>query len=164
VPSILLKVGDVVSLRPRPKGVFILDPRLPSHLMVATVTGIAPFVSIVRHFLVRGDGRFRYVVLHGASYQNELVYGAELAEAAARYPEALVYVPTVSRPADARNRGWEGRLGRVNVLVEHELAVHALAPDTTLAYACGHPGMVADVAARLGTRGFAVKEERYWRE
>jgi ferredoxin/flavodoxin---NADP+ reductase len=43
-----LRLGDSVSLRPRPKGVFTLQERFPSHLMVATVTGIAPFVSMLR--------------------------------------------------------------------------------------------------------------------
>ena len=47
---------------------------------------------------------------------------------------------------------------------QREFARNVLSPNTTLAYACGHPGMIADVAARLGPRGFAVKEERYWRE
>lgn len=36
--------------------------------MVATVTGIAPFVSMLRHAIHRGERRFRFVVLQGASY------------------------------------------------------------------------------------------------
>src|SRR4029453_7926408 len=43
-----LRVGDAVSLRRRPKGVFTLEEKFPVHLLVATVTGIAPFVSMLR--------------------------------------------------------------------------------------------------------------------
>jgi len=55
-----LRLGDPVSLRPRPKRVFTLQERSPSHLMVATVTGIAPFVSTLGFTLHHGDRRFRF--------------------------------------------------------------------------------------------------------
>src|SRR3990172_1216731 len=38
-----LQAGDSVTIRPRAKGVFTLDEKYPNHLMLATVTGIAPF-------------------------------------------------------------------------------------------------------------------------
>jgi len=109
-----LRVGDAVSLRPRPKGVFTLEEKFPVHLMVATVTGIAPFVSMLRHVIHRGERRFRFVVLQGASYQDEFAYREELEDASARHPELLVYIPTVSRPGEERNRGWAGATGRVS--------------------------------------------------
>src|SRR5207237_988898 len=62
-----LRVGDAVSLRPRPKGVFTLEEKFPVHLMVATVTGIAPFVSILRHAIHRRARRVRLVVPQGAA-------------------------------------------------------------------------------------------------
>jgi ferredoxin--NADP+ reductase len=159
-----LRLGDPVSLRPRPKGVFILQERYPSHLMVATVTGIAPFVSMLRFALHHGDQRFRFRVLQGASYQDEFAYRAELQAAAADQPHLLTYVPSVSRPGDERNRGWTGAAGRVNLIVEEHVERLGLVPESTLVYACGHPGMIADVAGRLSPRGFTVKEERYWQE
>jgi NAD(P)H-flavin reductase len=159
-----LRPGDVVSLRPRAKGVFALAPGAASHLMVATVTGIAPFVSMLRDALHRGGPTARFVVLHGGSYADELAYCDELAALAARHPGTIAYVPTVSRPAEAPNRGWRGATGRVNTLVEAAVERFALTPAETAAYACGHPGMVTDVAAQLGPRGFSVREERYWTE
>jgi NAD(P)H-flavin reductase len=159
-----LGLGDPVSLRPRPKGVFTLQERYTSHLMVATVTGIAPFVSMLRYTLHHGDRRFRFRVLQGASYQDEFAYRAELQAAAAAQPDLLTYVPSVSRPADARNHGWTGVVGRVNLIVEQHVERFGLVPESTLAYACGHPAMIEDVAARLTPRGFTVKEEKYWHE
>ena len=157
-----LRPGDRVSLRPRAKGLFTLEGPYRRHLMVATVTGIAPFVSMVRFALGRGDCRFRFDVLQGAAYADELAYAAELEAAARRAPDVVTFVPTVSRPADERNRGWRGAVGRVNAIVEARVAGLELTPRDTAVYACGHPGMVEDVVARLGPRGFAVKEERYW--
>jgi ferredoxin-NADP reductase len=56
--------------------------------MVATVTGIAPFVSMLRFTLHHGDRRFRFRVLQGASYQDEFAYRAELQAAAADHLRA----------------------------------------------------------------------------
>ena len=43
-----LRVGDTVTIRQRAKGVFVLRPEFRRHVMVATVTGVAPFVSMLR--------------------------------------------------------------------------------------------------------------------
>jgi len=159
-----LRAGDVVSLRPRAKGVFTLERGAASHLMVATVTGIAPFVSMLRDAVHRGGPTARFFILHGASYHEELVYRDELESLAARHPEKIAYVPTVSRPTDDRNRAWRGATGRVNTLVEEHVERLALTPADTAVYACGHPGMIEDVARRLASRSFTVREERYWTE
>jgi NAD(P)H-flavin reductase len=69
----------------------------------------------------------------------------------------------VSRPGEERNRGWAGATGRVNTMVEEH--VERLGPaGPTTAYACGHPGMIEDVARHLTPRGFLVKEKKYWKE
>ncbi len=73
-------------------------------------------------------------------------------------------MPTVSRPSEERNDGWRGETGRVNAIVERYADALSLSPEDTLVYACGHPGMIEDVKARMGARGFAVKEERFWKE
>jgi NAD(P)H-flavin reductase len=159
-----LRRGDTVSLRPRAKGVFTLDRAFASHLMVATVTGIAPFVSMLRDVFHRGERAFRFFVLQGASYRDEFAYREELERLAARHSGLLAYVPTVSRPAEERNRGWRGATGRVDTLVEEHLARFGLVPRETAVYACGHPGMTAGIGARLGSRGFVVREERFWAE
>ena len=159
-----LEVGDSMSLRPRAKGIFTMDERYHNHLMVATVTGIAPFISTIRSYLRSGSQGHRFHVLHGASYWNEFTYDRELLETAAEAPETVVYVPTVSRPGEALNSGWTGATGRVNTIVEEYIDKYELDPGSTLVYACGHPGMIEDVNDRLGPRGYKVKEERYWKQ
>ncbi|MSQ34176.1 MAG: ferredoxin--NADP reductase [Dehalococcoidia bacterium] len=158
-----LCVGDQVSLRPKAKGVFTLDEHFHTHLMVATVTGIAPSVSILRSYLLKSLHGHRFFVLDGASYQDELAYNAELRQMAKDLP-SLLYVPSISRPTEARNRGWVHGTGRVHQWVEPILSRHGLKPEDTMVYACGHPGMVATIKSDLGAQGFKVKEERFWRE
>ena len=159
-----LKVGDCMSIRPRAKGVFTMDQKYQNHLMVSTVTGIAPFVSTIRSYLHRGGEGHRFYVLQGASYQNEFTYQDEMQRLAAQNPDTIAYVPTVSRPAEDLNRGWQGEKGRANAIVEQYLDTFHLSPDHTMVYACGHPGMIEDVKERLSPKGFAIKEERYWKQ
>ncbi len=157
-----LKEGDEVSLRPRAKGLFTMDMAFRHHLMVATVTGIAPFMSMVRHYLHRGLEGHHFYILHGASYQDELVYDGELTALAQKYPHVLCYVPTISRPQEERNRGWRGQTGRVNTIVEEYIERFELSPHDTLVYLCGHSGMIADVKERLQPKGWRIKEEHYY--
>ena len=98
------------------------------------------------------------------SFQEELVYSDELRQMAAAHPESVWFTPTVSRPHDPRNAGWTGRTGRVNALVEDYLRERGIGRDGTLVYACGHPGMIEDVKARMGHAGYRFREERFWKE
>ncbi len=158
-----LQRGDVVAVRAKPKGKLRLDLRFPAHLMVATVTGIGPFISMVRSYLHQGGQGHSFYILHGASYHDELVYRAELERLAARHPNRVTYVPALSRPAEARSARWTGETGRVSGLLAKYLARFALVPRSTQLYACGHPGMVRAVKERFGHEGFRVQTERYWK-
>jgi ferredoxin-NADP reductase len=160
-----LQVGQGVSLR-GPKGKFILADDAPerTHLFVSTATGIAPFISMMKTLVA--DGRPRPTCLiQGVSYPSDLNH-CELLEAwtsAGGYP--LIYIPTVSRPHEDKSRGWEGRTGRVEAILESVLVERGLGPHNTIAYLCGNPGMVASTEATLLARGFsrdAVKKELYW--
>ncbi len=158
-----LHEGDEVVLRPKAKGIFTLDPKASIHVMVSTVTGVAPSLSILRHNLAKGAEGMEFHILEGASYQDELTYDGELEAMDAQHP-FITYMPTVSRPQDARNAGWTGRTARVNLLVEDYLREHDLDPEKTLVYACGHPGMIEDVKERMARAGYRFKEERFWKE
>ena len=159
-----MKEGDTMTIRPRCKGIFTLDQKYNSHLMVATVTGVAPFVSMLRsYFHHRGEGH-RFYVIEGASYRDEFVYDKELEEMEASHPDTVTFIPTVSRPNESKNDGWTGAAGRANEIVEEQIKKLGLEPSSTLVYACGHPGMIEDVKDRLGPRSFNIKEERFWKQ
>ncbi len=162
-------VGDTVTIRPKAKGRFTLRADVANHVMVATVTGVAPYVSMLRQFVhdrERGasDARTcRFFVLQGASYRDEFVYDSELRALAERHADTIEFASTVSRPWASRNSGWTGAVGRVNLLVEEYLDRWQLRPENTLVYLCGHPGMIDDARARLIPAGWPVAAERFWR-
>jgi len=148
-----------------PKGRFLLEPDDDrTHLYVSTGTGIAPFISMIRDTMARGDER-KTVVLHGCSYVDELGYRAYLEglERDRAYP--LTYVPTISRPSHPRNVGWMGRLGRAEHVVADVCADLGLTPERTVVYICGNPDMILNVESELLQHGFPefhVKKELYW--
>ena len=156
--------GDVLSIRPRAKGIFTFKPKYVNHLLVATVTGVVPYISYLRDYLHRGDSGHRFYVLMGASYVDEFVYDEELSKLVAEHPDLLTFVPTISRPDEERNAEWTGEKGRVNEIVEKYAEEFGLSTEDTLVYACGHPGMIEDVKERMLPKGYAVEEERFWKE
>jgi ferredoxin--NADP+ reductase len=148
-----------------PKGKFTLEPDDDrTHLFISSGTGNAPFVAMMRDLLEAGAPR-RAVFLNGVSYQGDLGYRTlvEDWERSGDYP--VTYVPTVSRPNDPANAGWNGRTGRVESIVAPVCEELGLTPENTIAYICGNPDMILSAEATLLGRGFAepqVKKELYW--
>lgn len=165
-----LKVGDELLMRKIPKGKFTLqtgDSHI-NHLMMCTVTGVAPFVSIIRSLAEdwragRFDGAHRLYLLNGASRPWEFGYKDELIRLAEEIPW-LQYVPTVSRAWD--HADWLGEIGRADDILRKYADQWGLHPNNTHVYLCGHPEMIVNSRAILKRRGFvdrsSVKEETYW--
>lgn len=167
-----LQVGAELTLRPRAKGIFVFKPEFVNHVMVGTVTGIAPYVSMLRKFLNdpqwpgSGDvsrNNYRFHVLEGASYLDEFGYDDELSKLANEHDNIQFY-SSVSRPSEERNATWDGPEGRINTLVENYVADNGFVPADTVIYACGHPGMIEDVKERFQDTDFHFEEERFWKE
>jgi ferredoxin/flavodoxin---NADP+ reductase len=148
-----------------PKGKFTLQPDDErTHIFISTGTGNAPFVAMMRQHLI--DGRPRPVVFfNGVSYADELGYRDILDEweASGTYP--VTYIPTISRPADPRNKDWTGRTGRVETILGPVLDELGLSPADSIAYLCGNPDMILAAEATLFERGYPedqVHKELYW--
>jgi ferredoxin--NADP+ reductase len=148
-----------------PKGRFLLEPDDDrAHLFVSTGTGIAPFISMIRQLMTHGRPR-RTIMLNGCSYVDELGYRDVLEdwERSGAFP--VSYVPTISRPSDPRNAGWDGYTGRAETVVRDVCRAHGLRPERTVVYICGNPDMILNVEAELMDAGFPefhVKKELYW--
>jgi len=165
----VLQVGDCVWMRRKAKGIFNLDAKSghTDHFLVSTVTGIAPYISMVRTLgKDLREGRLqmpqRFVILQGAARSEEFAYDKELRAAAAEH-DWITYVPTVSRPWE--DPEWQGERGRVDDLVRKYADNLGLRPETTTAYLCGNPGMIVNARDILKRRGFdhgSIKEETYW--
>ena len=165
-----LQPGDQLLMRKIPKGKFSLDTQNgpKNHLLVSTVTGVAPFVSFVRTLSKewkegRFDGTHNLYLLNGASRPWEFGYREELAQFDKELPW-FKYVPTVSRPWD--HEDWPGEIGRADDILRKYADHWELEPSNTVAYLCGHPEMIEHSKAILKRRGFtdkgAIKEEVYW--
>jgi ferredoxin/flavodoxin---NADP+ reductase len=165
-----LQPGDQLLMRKIPKGKFSLEMGngRTNHLLISTVTGVAPFVSYVRTLheewkAGRFDGTHKLFLLNGASRPWEFGYRDELAEFAKELPW-FTYVPTVSRPWD--HEDWAGEIGRADDILRKYADQWQLDASNTLAYICGHPEMIEHSKAILKRRGFidkgSVKEEVYW--
>src|SRR5208282_223530 len=109
---------DLFLLRRFAKGRFTLDlgSGRKNHLLLATVTGVAPYVSYIR--TIRADwkkggapmpGEHRLFCIQGASCSWEFGYRDELEKYAAEAPW-LKYVPAISRPWE--DTQWHGERGR----------------------------------------------------
>jgi ferredoxin--NADP+ reductase len=153
-----LKKGDTLTFRKVAKGRFILDTKSgrTNHLLLSTVTGIAPFVSYIRSLRKQWkEGHFpdghKLYLLDGASRSWEFGYRAEIEPIAAEVPW-LKYVSTISRPWE--DPEWKGELGRVDDVVRKYTDAWGLAPETTSVYLCGHPMMIDTCESILKRRGW----------
>jgi len=163
-----LAVGSEVYLRRKAKGRLILERNSgrTDHFMVATVTGVAPFVSMVR--ALAGEARagssvpYRIALLHAASLPEEFGYLEELSELA-RQVDWFHYIPTVSRPWQVP--GWEGERGRAEDVARKYLDQLGFRPENTVVYLCGNPNMIVNLEGVLLRAGFppeAIRREMYW--
>ncbi len=159
-----VKVNDSLSIRPRAKGIFTLEPSSPNHLLVATVTGVSPYISFIRNFIHHNRRGHHFYVMEGASYLDEFAYDRELRQLSSQHPDLITFIPTISRPYEEHNRGWTGETGRVNLIMERYTEQFGLEPQDTFVYLCGHPGMIEDTKKRMNAKGFQLKEERFWKE
>jgi ferredoxin--NADP+ reductase len=165
-----LQLGDEVLMRKVPKGRFTLETSQPgrkNHLMISTVTGVAPFVSYVRTLFAdwkKGSfgGDQQLFLLNGASRSWEFGYREEL-ERYAREAPWFKYLPTISRPWEDEN--WKGEVGRADDVVRKYADQWGCTSENSIAYLCGHPEMVEHAKGILKRIGFEkehFKEEVYW--
>lgn len=160
--------GDSLWIRNRVAGRFLFDTEHTRHLMACTVTGIAPFLSMIRSRL-QGDPRLRggrladddheFLIIFGASHPED--YGPYLEEVR-NLPEGDFHVvPTISRPW--QHPDWDGETGRVEEVLRKHLDRLEWVPDDVAVYACGNPDMIENVrgvAKRAGIEAF--HEEKYF--
>ena len=167
-PLYQLGVGADMVVRKRSKGLFLRDAPVQDqpHLLVSTVTGIAPFVSLLRTLVARERaGEWTpvpFTVLQGASRSEELGYFEELRRLDTGLPW-LSYVPTVSRPWD--DPDWTGETGRVEDVLRKYADSLGMHPGNGAVFLCGHPGMIANARGIMRRRGFPdkeIREEQYW--
>ncbi|GAB4175267.1 MAG: ferredoxin--NADP reductase [Rhodocyclaceae bacterium] len=155
-----LRAGNRVLVAPRASGFLTLSevPGGRELWLLATGTGIGPFLSILR--TEAPWKRFERVVLaHAVRTVAERAYvdvieGVERARAG-----QFVFVPFVSR--EATGYALPGRIPPA--IAEGRLEARAglaLDPDRSRVMLCGNPDMVRDACAALAARGFSKHRRR----
>ena len=155
-----IQPGDSIIVGRKPTGTLVIDYLLPGKrlYMLATGTGLAPFLSIVRD--PQTYERFDQIVLvHGVRQIDELAYHDLLIEHLPAHEflgdmvtSKLRYYPTVTRE-NFRT------MGRIPELIETgklfaDLDVPPLDPAADRVMICGSPGMLRDLKQMLSVRGF----------
>jgi ferredoxin--NADP+ reductase len=169
-----LKIGDRIWLSPKIAGLFTFDqmPADKNVVMIATGTGLAPYMSMLSTHLMCGESR-RFAVLHGARHSWDLGYRSQLMTLE-HLCSNFRYIPTISRP-HGEPTAWTGATGYVQNLwnsgaLEKAWGFHPT-PENTHIFLCGSPEMIDDTSAMLGQQGFKehskktpgeIHVERYW--
>jgi len=169
-----LKISDRIWLSDRATGAFTFDhvPEDANVVLIATGTGLAPYVSMLSTHLRFGSQR-RVAVLHGARNSWDLGYRSILMTMQ-RLRTNVTYLPIISRPQE-EPAPWRGAVGHVQDVWKGAALAQAWGnrptPKDTHVFLCGSPHMIDDAAALLAAEGFRehtdtaageVHAERYW--
>ena len=176
-----VKEGDEISwLKPTGRALGI-SQELPSGekdtrriICIGGGTGLAPFVSFAQHFHDTKDKR-EIIILHGASYVDELSYKDLLTnledESIAKGKDVwnFKYRAAISRPQEWFNRSWAGQVGRVETFLRprdngmsplEELIGDKVTQKNTIFYVCGWQGTIDGVMDFLKPKGFITEHDK----
>jgi ferredoxin--NADP+ reductase len=137
-------------------------------VLVASGTGLAPFISYILHLKSIGSKR-EIVLLHGAKYAQELGYRDILEKMAGGDSLNFKYLPTVSRPDHELSRGWRGSTGRVETLLVDKVDDRShlektvgekVTPENSFFHVCGYQGTIDSVVSILGPLGFVTNRSK----
>ncbi|MCZ2095666.1 MAG: ferredoxin--NADP reductase [Anaerolineae bacterium] len=156
-----IRPGDTIIVGRKPTGTLLIDYLLPGKrlYLLATGTGLAPFMSVVRD--PQTYERFEQVILvHSVREVDELAYHDYLVGHLPRHEflgdlvaGKLRYVPTVTREEFVT-------MGRITELMEsgkpfEDLGLPPLDAASDRVMLCGSPAMLRDLKAMLEGRGFS---------
>jgi ferredoxin/flavodoxin---NADP+ reductase len=166
----------------KPTGIFTISEKLhngePDNrrmVLIGGGTGLAPFISYALHMKAVGSKR-QIVVLHGASYIDELSYRELLTELEeesidkGRDKWDFYYRASISRPQEWFNRSWGGQRGRVETFLRpksgsdrsplEELVGEKITTENTSFYVCGWQGTVDGSLDYLVPKGFVTERNK----
>ena len=155
-----LKVGDEILVGRKPTGTLLISDLHPGRnlYLLATGTGLAPFLSIIRD--PDTYERFeRVIVTHGVRGVGDLAYRDLITKELPRHEylgemisRQLLYYPAVSREPFEH----QGRLTDLmdNGQMMRDLGIEPLDSAHDRAMICGSPQMLADFRSILDGRGF----------
>lgn len=170
-----IQVGDSLLLNTTPFGYLTLaryQLPLPNDLwLLATGTGLAPFLSILKTIDVWQQYQ-RIILVYSARTSQELAYQAQISSIKSIYGDngaAFVFLPIVTREAD-----YAGEKARIPNLILSgkltQLVGQKLDKERSHVMLCGNPQMVEDTKEALKSIGLTMNRrgegniavENYW--
>ena len=170
-----IQVGDSLLLKTTPFGYLTLaryQLPLPNDLwLLATGTGLAPFLSILKTIDVWQQYQ-RIILVYSARTSQKLAYQAQISSIKSIYGDngaAFVFLPIVTREAD-----YAGEKARIPNLILSgkltELVGQKLDKERSHVMLCGNPQMVEDTKEALKSIGLTMNRrgegniavENYW--
>lgn len=166
----------------KPVGIFTINEKMhdgsPDNrrmVLIGGGTGLAPFIAYTQHLKSIGSKR-EIIVLHGASYVDELSYRELLTDLEEESLDKgkdkwnFRYRASISRPQEWFNRTWSGQKGRVESFLRpkagtdrsplEELVGEKITTENTSFYVCGWQGTVDGALDYLVPKGFVTEKNK----
>ncbi len=166
-----LQPGDRMFVSKRIVGVFKLAETPPNQdiVMIATGTGMAPYLSFLRSYLAsRPDSKM--AIIQGAAKQWDLGYYSELSFLENAF-DNFTYIPTLTEADET----WTGHRMWIEEMLDAEIlkteAGIEIDPQKTHFFLCGNPKMVEHVSEWLYKKDYtkhsrkepgALHVEEFW--
>src|SRR6266487_1770297 len=175
------KEGDDIAWV-KPNGIFTINEKMHDGtednrrlVLIGGGTGLAPFIAYSLHLRSIQTKR-EIIVLHGASYVDELSYRDLLFDLEEESVDRgrdkwnFHYRASISRPQEWFNRTWGGQKGRVESFLRpkpgiersplEEIVGEKITPENTSFYVCGWQGTVDGALDYLIPKGFVTERNK----
>ncbi len=166
-----IKMGDEVLVTSRPTGTLVPGYLIPGkHLyLLATGTGLAPFLSIIQDPDIYEQYE-KIVLVHGTRWKSELTYQELICQELPHneyfgdlVSQKLVYYPTVTREPFYYHDTQH--CGRITHLLEsgqltNKLGLPDIEPEFDRFMLCGNDPMLQDTMSILNKKGFTKATSR----
>lgn len=164
-----IKVGDQLMLSTRTAGTLVPGYLTPAkHLyLLATGTGLAPFMSIIKDPDIYEQYE-KVILVHGVRYISELAYQDIICNELPNneyfgewVKNKLIYYPTVTREAYS-TAAHQKRITHLlmNNELTQEIGLPALNPTSDRVMLCGNQAMIDDTMTILNDLGFVKATSR----
>lgn len=152
-----LKIGDKIGVGQKFVGMFTLE-QVPSDknvILIATGTGVAPYMSMLRTDALRREGKL--AVIHGAANSWDLGYSSEL-QLLQNFAPNFTYIPTITEPQKELSP-WHGYTDWIQDLWKKKVVDEKWGLETnndnTHVFLCGNPKMIMDMTTLMEESGYS---------
>lgn len=167
----LLEDGDDIKVMSPATGFLVLDEVPPSQTLylVATGTGVGPFISIL-DTMQPWETYQEIVLVYGVRHADDLAYKEKIQAWQAKFGTQFSFVPIVSR--DDVEGALKGRIPQLFADQEiQKMSGRVLSAQTSQVMMCGNPDMIKDTIEILESLDLTkhlrrspgqISMERYW--